>query len=934
MPIFSSGAKQWQPESISGDATITNGGTLSVNGIAAGGNINGNTSGGPFSVSNYNVNDVFNPRQYGAKLDARRVDDMSVTNGSTVVSSNSANFTPADVGKLIVIWTAGSNGARTFTGTITAVAAPTAVLSAPYGGASQSNATSFFGTDDGAAINAAIGAVPAYSSGSVIDPGLPIMTSQTLSTQGRSVEFACQTMGSQITSSSPSGCAIIWAGGNAPVIQVVASLGARIHDWAILGSDQASTQPTYCVDLLNNNGSFPGTNSWNYVYNIQCGVVARMPGGASKALVGIGIGADPATNSNDDRNMVDNFRISHANYGIQIANNQAVEWTIHDITCDRVGVCFDDHMGGNAGYDLSQIESLSSTLSFWIGRGNYISVRNYVNADNSAPDVAVPWLAGTVFPRDFVVTDSNGNFEQITTSGTSGSSQPTWATQTTNWAINAISRSANVVTVTTAATHDFQVGETVSITGVADTSFNGTFTVTSVSSTQFSYSQSGANSSSNGGIAWHATIDNTATWINIGTTGVSMFALFSGTSVGGTLQAIDTQFTASQFQPYNGDVMAGNDAAFAFIGENFRLANNTGGQPPAVTPQINLSAMGDSNRYFFCYACGGIGGNNLNVAVAGANSNQITYVDVQKLAGTLGTAPDAGIEEYFINALVNGDSAGLDAFRYDFPGKIRELGGPLTVNQLAAPAFVFQLNCATPGSTTWFYKATAASGSGESLASIETSVTGCANSVNATNFITGKVRPVLGADSYKIYRSSAAGGSGSEGFALQIPANQSGFTSGNANTFQDTTPDGSLGGPAPTVNTTGNATVGGVLAAGAGAATGADAGDLSASRSAGSGMLWLGSDGTQSLDFGVTNSGAFSLLGGGLFTPAMSISGAGQLSMGSTTVASLPTCNAASKLSWLVVTDHNAVCAYGAAPAGGGANVCPVFCDGSAWKIH
>ncbi len=134
-------------------------------------------------------------------------------------------------------------------------------------------------------------------------------------------------------------------------------------------------------------------------------------------------------------------------------------------------------------------------------------MRDYANADNNPPDIAVPWLASTILPRDFVVTDSNGNLEQITTPGTSGSSQPTWATQTTNWAISAISRSANVVTVTTAATHDFQVGKAVAITGVADTSFNGTFTVTSVSSTQFSYSQSGANSRSNGGIAWHATID-------------------------------------------------------------------------------------------------------------------------------------------------------------------------------------------------------------------------------------------------------------------------------------------------------------------------------------------------------------------------------------------------------------------------------------------
>jgi len=56
--------------------------------------------------------------------------------------------------------------------------------------------------------------------------------------------------------------------------------------------------------------------------------------------------------------------------------------------------------------------------------------------------------------------------------------------------------------------------------------------------------------------------------------------------------------------------------------------------------------------------------------------------------------------------------------------------------------------------------------------------------------------------------------------------------------------------------------------------------------------------------------------------------------MGSTTVAGLPACNASSKFAWLVATDQNAACAYGAAPSGGGGNVCPVFCDGSAWKIH
>jgi hypothetical protein len=930
VPIFSSGGNQWQPESIVGDATLSDNGALSVNGIASGGNITGNPTGGPFSISNYNVNNVFNPQQYGAKLDARRIQDLSVTNGSTAVSSNAARFSPADVGKLIVIWTP---GLRSFTGTITAVAAPTAVLSAPYGGTSQTNATAMIGSDDGAAVNAAIAAVPDHSSGAVLDPGLPIMTTQTISTQGRSVEFACQGMGGQVTTSA-GGCVIVWAGGNAPVIQVVGSTGARVHDWAILGSDQAASQPTACVDMLNNSVTVTGTNSWNHIYNIQCGAVGRMPGqGSGHAMVGVGIVANPAVIANDDRNMVDNFRVRFANYGIQILQNQAVEWTIHDITCDTVGVCFDDHMGGNNSYNLNQIESLDSTLSFWLGRGNVVSVRDYSNADNNALTVAPPWLASTILPRDFVVTDSNGNFEQVTTSGTSGGSAPAWAGQTTHWAISSISRSASVVTVTTTAPHDFQVGQTIGITGVADASFNGTFTVASVSATQFTYVQIFSDASSSGGTAWHATVDNTVTWINIGTNSVSMFALFGSGGGGGTLQAIDSVYTASQFQPYNGDLMAGTDNDFTFVGENFRVAINSAGQPTTVSPMINLTGVGACNRNFFCYACEGITQDNFTVAVGLSSVNPLTYIDVQRLSGPQGPGAGAGLGEYFINALVNGDSSGVDAFRYDFPGKIREFGGPLAVKQLPSPT-LFGLSCATPGSTTWFYKVTAVSGSGESSPSSELSIANCASSVSSTNFIQGSVKPVLGADSYKIYRSTAAGGSGSEAFSLSIAANQPGFAGGSANAFQDVTPDGSLGGAPPTANTTGNAMISGVLAVGTGAATGAASGDVSASRGASQGVLWLGSNGSQSLDFGVSNAGTFSLLGGGLVAPALRINGTGQLFMGNIPAASLPSCTASNKFSWLTVTDQTTACAYGASPAGGGANVCPVFCDGSAWKIH
>ena len=51
-------------------------------------------------------------------------------------------------------------------------------------------------------------------------------------------------------------------------------------------------------------------------------------------------------------------------------------------------------------------------------------------------------------------------------------------------------------------------------------------------------------------------------------------------------------------------------------------------------------------------------------------------------------------------------------------------------------------------------------------------------------------------------------------------------------------------------------------------------------------------------------------------------------------VGALPACAAPADEGWAIITDHNAGCAYGAAPAAGAANVCPVFCNGAAWTIH
>lgn len=65
-----------------------------------------------------------------------------------------------------------------------------------------------------------------------------------------------------------------------------------------------------------------------------------------------------------------------------------------------------------------------------------------------------------------------------------------------------VSRATNVVTVTTTAAHGFVAGNQVTIAGVTDASFNGTFIVASVpTTTSFTYAQTAGNATSGGGTA-------------------------------------------------------------------------------------------------------------------------------------------------------------------------------------------------------------------------------------------------------------------------------------------------------------------------------------------------------------------------------------------------------------------------------------------------
>jgi 6-phosphogluconolactonase (cycloisomerase 2 family)/Zn-dependent membrane protease YugP len=92
-------------------------------------------------------------------------------------------------------------------------------------------------------------------------------------------------------------------------------------------------------------------------------------------------------------------------------------------------------------------------------------------------------------------------------------------------------RSSNVVTITTTAPHQIFAGQSATISGVTDTTFNGVFTVVSVPTpTTFTYKQTAANAISGGGsVSVPATAAQLITFPNLGT-GETRSALLTATS--------------------------------------------------------------------------------------------------------------------------------------------------------------------------------------------------------------------------------------------------------------------------------------------------------------------------------------------------------------------------------------------------------------------
>ena len=112
-----------------------------------------------------------NVKDYGATGDARKVTDAVLVNGSTTVTSATAAFTSADVGKVIWGIVTADYSLRLPVTTITAVNSATSITVADAATLSYSGVHLVFGTNDTAALQAAMTAAKAAGSNVIVPAG-------------------------------------------------------------------------------------------------------------------------------------------------------------------------------------------------------------------------------------------------------------------------------------------------------------------------------------------------------------------------------------------------------------------------------------------------------------------------------------------------------------------------------------------------------------------------------------------------------------------------------------------------------------------------------------------------------------------------------------------------------------------------------------------
>ncbi len=133
-------------------------------------------------------NTIFNVRSYGAKGDVKKVTDGAMTSGQPTLTSATAAFTVADVGKLVGVTGAGSGATPNLASSISAYVSATQVTLAANAASNVSGAVFKYGTDDTTAVQAANTAACAVRGTLYFPPGFEYWSAGVVVTDGVKIE--------------------------------------------------------------------------------------------------------------------------------------------------------------------------------------------------------------------------------------------------------------------------------------------------------------------------------------------------------------------------------------------------------------------------------------------------------------------------------------------------------------------------------------------------------------------------------------------------------------------------------------------------------------------------------------------------------------------------------------------------------------------------
>ena len=198
-------------------------------------------------------------------------------------------------------------------------------------------------------------------------------------------------------------------------------------------------------------------------------------------------------------------------------------------------------------------------------------------------------------------------------------------------AISSISEVGALVTVTTAAPHDFSVGQQLVISGVGVAGYDGTFEITSVASTTtFTYAGTSGLVASSGGTAALLTPIFAGNIVAAAVTGNNMpntdfpYVLYMGTGQPanplGTAPANGTTFTISGATEGGTTVTITTSAVNAFyVGESVSIA---GVSPAGFDGTFSITGINSYNKFTYTDVAGLL--NNVTLTVSGATATGLT----------------------------------------------------------------------------------------------------------------------------------------------------------------------------------------------------------------------------------------------------------------------------------------------------------------------